>query len=616
MSHDQFPSDLRSPEGAWERLCQVAVKGAEYDSPERRPHAKCLEGTRVTILNDIYQLINNRKESQLIWLHGMAGVGKSAVAFTVAERMRSLKVIEQTKIETRLAGTFFFSRQHTNCSMTGYFFATLAYQLACNFPNVQEDLKKAIRENPALLDPKKSLHDQMEGLFLKPLRRLRSRLRNCLPSTFVIDALDECVSKSELAELISLLDGALRDPELPVIHILLTSRSEPHIRNVIQKLEVHPLVSNIPAGISAEGTVPAMISLDGAADVDNDIRIFLEHSFMELESDTGFPQPTADELAQLVSRAGRRFIVASTMMKFINDDDDDGYQDPRDRLQVMLTFANELLPGNLEVYELYNGILATCADPARAYLHLSIVASLADPLPMRQISELLVFSEGKDVEIVLVQLRSLIDIPADSSLPVNIYHSSIRDYASDPSNCSFIKVQDNKDPHSILAYSSFRLMMKKIPSSTAFQDALSELSKQSQAMQPHNPTSLKRSLAFIVEPPEPLQVLRGLLWTQGYRRSALQSWPMSRDGLAWLQTLEGDDWLRTREAKDWLQTEWGLAWLETRWGEDWLGNQGGEDWLETRPWGANAGSRPRAGTTGCILGICKAPRSPRSKSGH
>lgn len=74
-------------------------------------------------------------------------------------------------------------------------------------------MNSAILENPALLDPDKSLRDQMEALFLKPLRKLQFRLRECPPLVFVVDALDECIhesldeftSKSELADLISLL---------------------------------------------------------------------------------------------------------------------------------------------------------------------------------------------------------------------------------------------------------------------------------------------------------------------------------------------------------------------------------------------------------------------------
>jgi hypothetical protein len=88
---------LPSFEGTWVRLSQVAVKSAQYNSRERQPHAKCLEGTRVDLLKYIHLLLDeDKKKNQLIWLHGTAGVGKSAVAFTVADRMKGLKVTEET----------------------------------------------------------------------------------------------------------------------------------------------------------------------------------------------------------------------------------------------------------------------------------------------------------------------------------------------------------------------------------------------------------------------------------------------------------------------------------------------------------------------------------------
>ncbi|KAG1776662.1 hypothetical protein EV702DRAFT_929238, partial [Suillus placidus] len=233
--------------------------------------------------------------------------------------------------------------------------------------------------------------------------------------------------------------------DLPVTHILLTSRSEEHIRKAMQTEEMRTLVCEIPVRTSGEG-VAATISLDGA-DVDNDIHIFLQHSFTELQSrHPDFPRPSTDQLARLASRAGRRFIVASTMMKFI----DDRHNDPRDRLQLMLELTSELLPGT-EVYKLYDQILSTCTEPTLAYLHLSVVCALVDPLPMSQISKLLGPSQGRDVERVLVQLRSVIEIPTDSSCPVYISHSSVRDYVSHRSNCSLR--QDTTSPHSLLALS-------------------------------------------------------------------------------------------------------------------------------------------------------------------
>ncbi|KAG1893672.1 uncharacterized protein F5891DRAFT_765248 [Suillus fuscotomentosus] len=542
-------------EGTWEKLSQVAVLGAKYDSPERQPHPKCLEGTRVDILKLICGLLDKRDKSQIIWLHGTAGVGKSAVAFTVAKRMKGLMMTETTKIETRLAGTFFFSRKHTKRSTTGHFFATFAYQLASNFPSVKNDMNKAIRETPVILDSSESLRDQMMALFRRPLWHLQFRLRECPPPVFAVDALDEC-QPATVADLISLLGEALRDPELPVFHILFTSRLEEHIRKSIQKEEMHPLVYEIPVNTSEEG-VAGIISLDGE-DVDNDICTFLQHSFMELRNrHPDFLQPTADKLARLANRAGRRFIVASTMIKFVND----GYNDPQDRLELMLELTNELLPGT-EVYELYNRILSTCSNPNRAYQHLSIVAALADPLPISQISKLLGPGQGSDVEATLKQLRSFMDIPADSSHPVNIYHSSIRDYSSDSSNCSLPELQPIL-PHSLLAYSSFRLMIQDIPARTALMDALLKLKSQNQAMQPHDPRNLQQSLAFIVEPPEPLQVLMGLLWHRGARRSGLRSWLRTFDGHAWLQTQCGEHYLQTQKGEDWLQTR---DWLQTHTG--------------------------------------------------
>ncbi|KAJ8581034.1 hypothetical protein M405DRAFT_643851 [Rhizopogon salebrosus TDB-379] len=574
---DQSPGAARPSEGVWEKLSQIAVKGAEYDSRERQPYPKCLEGTRVDLLNHIYGLLDNPDKSRLIWLHGTAGVGKSAVAFTIAERMRGLKVAEQTTREKRLAGTFFFSRRYTKRCTAGFLFATLAYQLASNFPSIRDDVNRAIHDNPAILDPDKSLQDQMEELFLQPLRSLRLRLRDRPPLVFVVDALDECTFEDEIAYLVPLLGRALREPDLPVIHILLTSRSEAHIREVIHDESVHPLVCEIPVQISGQG-VTATISLDGA-DVDNDIYIFMKHSFMKLGSRySNFPQPTKDELEQLASRAGRRFIVASTMMNFIDDE----YNDPHDRLQLMLELTSKLLPGT-EMYKFYDRILSTCANPKRAYLYLSVVATLTDPLPISQILELLGSGEGKDVESALVQLRSVVDIPTDSSLPINIYHSSIRDYASNPLNCNLTEVQGMMPTHSLLACSSFRLMIQNLQESTALLDMLSGLMVQSQAILSHDPQTLKHSLASMVQQAEPLEVLIGLLWLQGDCRSELHFWLKTLGGCAWLQTRDVFDWLKIQSGLDWLQTQGGFDWLQTEEGGDkWLQTEGGEDWLQTQ----------------------------------
>jgi hypothetical protein len=134
-------------QGTWAKLSEVAVKGTQYNSRERQPHSKCLQGTRVDLLKYIHGFLDDAEMNQLVWLHGTAGVGKSAVALTVAEKMRALKVTKDTNVEKRLGGTFFFSRKHTKRCTTGYLFATLAYQLVTNFPSIRKDVQDYPRQS-------------------------------------------------------------------------------------------------------------------------------------------------------------------------------------------------------------------------------------------------------------------------------------------------------------------------------------------------------------------------------------------------------------------------------------------------------------------------------------
>jgi len=76
LTSSSVPGEPRSSEGMWDRLSQVAVKGAEHDSRERLPHSKCLEGTRIDLLDYIHGLLDDGDTSRIIWLHGTVGVGK------------------------------------------------------------------------------------------------------------------------------------------------------------------------------------------------------------------------------------------------------------------------------------------------------------------------------------------------------------------------------------------------------------------------------------------------------------------------------------------------------------------------------------------------------------
>ncbi|KIK51309.1 hypothetical protein GYMLUDRAFT_50615 [Collybiopsis luxurians FD-317 M1] len=50
----------------------------------------CMEGTRITVLNELCEWVL-KPDSRMAWIHGLAGSGKSAIAVTLAEKLRKLK---------------------------------------------------------------------------------------------------------------------------------------------------------------------------------------------------------------------------------------------------------------------------------------------------------------------------------------------------------------------------------------------------------------------------------------------------------------------------------------------------------------------------------------------
>jgi Holliday junction resolvasome RuvABC ATP-dependent DNA helicase subunit len=77
--------------------------------------------TRVALRGTLKELLDRRDRIN-IWLNGLAGVGKTSIAFTVAEEMKKAR---------RLAATFFFSHKHAQS--VAKIIPTIAYQLALTF---------------------------------------------------------------------------------------------------------------------------------------------------------------------------------------------------------------------------------------------------------------------------------------------------------------------------------------------------------------------------------------------------------------------------------------------------------------------------------------------------
>ena len=142
---------------------------------------KCLDGTRIEILKEIVDWINNTDVSapHIFWLYGQAGKGKSAIMHTIAQQAQNLSM---------LGSCFCFShvRQHKQLHIK--LFPTIACDLADRDLCLRPLLVEVTTDNHSLRDTT-DIAAQWKKLILKPLSQLKgSPTENVM---VVINALDE-----------------------------------------------------------------------------------------------------------------------------------------------------------------------------------------------------------------------------------------------------------------------------------------------------------------------------------------------------------------------------------------------------------------------------------------
>ena len=153
---------------AFDRL--PLAEGAAFDSHAEEEYSTCLPDTRVELLDQVTQWIDNPSSKTVFWLNGMAGTGKSTISRTVA-RIRD----ESGGIVT----SFFFKRGETDRMDLKKFMPTLARQLALKIPGLIGHIKSAMDNNPNLFD--KPVREQLDSLILSPLEKLAHKVEKVTP---------------------------------------------------------------------------------------------------------------------------------------------------------------------------------------------------------------------------------------------------------------------------------------------------------------------------------------------------------------------------------------------------------------------------------------------------
>ena len=410
--------------------------------------ARCDPGTRRKVIAQIARWLNSSDERAAIcWLSGPAGYGKSAVAQTIAERYDK---------EGCLLGCFFFLRGAGERSHISRLIPTLAHQVSLSVPAVQPLLKKALQEEPALVGPSVSLAYQFRKLIIEsihsiPSKSIHSTTSKSIHSTtsnvpilkvsshlmkekqkqkqkqkpeqqeqqkpeqqqqhkqkiFVIDALDECNDKAEMAAFIEVLLNAFSERSDLPFRILLTSRVEEHIR----KKFVH-----------AEARILYHLDLEDF-DARSDIQIYFEREFARILDENGQmmqripkPWPSAKDLTKLLNKAGSSFAFAMTLIQFVG-----GNSMPHKALQQLLeSGADGLDP-------LYKQVLSSASGTAALHEILGTIMILEDNQSIPFLSSLLNL-QHEEVIHELLGVQAIIKIPGDDDQPIMLYHTSLRDF--------------------------------------------------------------------------------------------------------------------------------------------------------------------------------------------
>ena len=395
---------LRGIIHSWTRSSDAIVNaGRLKDALKPVPLAKlderCMDGTRVDQINTIREWITDTQRPNIFLIYGSPGAGKSAISSTLAFE------IPQKHHCTR----FFFRRDEVDRRDPTLVWPTVAFELASGDRNMKKGIVD-ILETKMIRPHDANVKEQFEALIRVPLMNAGER-RPVGPFVLILDALDEC---SQDAKQWPIFLQTLRTwSELPgPFKLIVTSRDDSTIHKTLD-------------GVSER------IQLLSGGDVDmttsKEIEHFMVVRFAEISSQ--FPSLPSDwpgfrKIHELVDYAAGLFILAKTVVEWIDDGDPEG------RLSKIKDNPGEA-EANLD--ELYCQILTTATlrlrdtEPDDFTTALSAIVLAKDPLSRDDLKALFQFSDTL-TELIM---RKLTVVVSTQSSHLRVCHKSFSDFLLD-----------------------------------------------------------------------------------------------------------------------------------------------------------------------------------------
>ncbi|CCO34972.1 hypothetical protein BN14_09083 [Rhizoctonia solani AG-1 IB] len=373
----------------------AAYNSAESDDIKR---GKCTPGTRKIQIDLLLKWARTADAGKTCWMNGMAGTGKTTIAYTVCSKLEDV---------CQLGASFFCSRTIPECRQVKHIIPSIAYQLAQFSLPFRGALARSLQKNSDA--HARALAVQYQKLIVDPL----TEVQRSLPEDFivVIDALDECENEDSVGQILDLL---LSNTHTLPIRYLVSSRPE---REIAQKIAKR-----------LEGQDEAYLVLHNldVSSVRVDIEAYMRADLKDIPL-------SEDHWPSLLERSGVLFIYASTICRFIKQ----GYATHTlDEALNTICKSNSIpMQRDNPIDMLYLTILENAFERSaiiednikRTKDMLEMVICAIEPMTTDAMASLLDLKSGEQVYALLQPLQSVLNIPTATGV-VTTLHASFPDF--------------------------------------------------------------------------------------------------------------------------------------------------------------------------------------------
>ncbi|KXN84373.1 hypothetical protein AN958_12680 [Leucoagaricus sp. SymC.cos] len=304
--HPLKPSKGKSAEKIMmDLLRQHKLPGVEVDSSSRYPQPKCYPGTREDLLKRLVTWLKNPlRDSHLLWLWGSAGVGKTAVAQTIAEFCRDHEFGRQF-------GAGIFCSELSDEMAKERIIPTLVQQLADNCVPYKRYASQLLSHDRTILEM--SIPAQFKKLIVEPFAHLQTsaELGLSAPLVIILDGM-ESFGETTLVLVIELVCEQVRTTMHNPLLWMISTRPESHLKSAFSRLShrFKLVKEEVPSG-DTQSQDDVFRYMESRLSV-------IHGQYWDVFQGKG-PWPKAPHVQAIADSASGLFTVAESLLKFIED---------------------------------------------------------------------------------------------------------------------------------------------------------------------------------------------------------------------------------------------------------------------------------------------------------